>query len=109
MTKKMIYTSTPDVPGREIEEILGVITGSVVQSKHVGRDIMAGLKTIVGGEITSYTELLTEARQIAINRLVQEALKMNADAVVNLRFTTSSIMGNAAEVLAYGTAVKLKR
>jgi uncharacterized protein YbjQ (UPF0145 family) len=109
MTKKMIYTSTPDVPGREIEEILGVITGSVVQSKHVGRDIMAGLKTIVGGEIKSYTELLTEARQIAINRLVQEALKMNADAVVNLRFTTSSIMGNAAEVLAYGTAVKLKR
>jgi uncharacterized protein YbjQ (UPF0145 family) len=108
MTTKMIYTSTPDVPGREIEEILGVITGSVVQSKHVGRDIMAGLKTIVGGEITSYTELLTEARQIAIGRLVQEALKMNAYAVVNLRFTTSSIMGNAAEVLAYGTAVKLK-
>jgi uncharacterized protein YbjQ (UPF0145 family) len=108
MTNKMIYTSTPDVPGREIEEILGVITGSVVQSKHVGRDIMAGLKTIVGGEITSYTELLTEARQIAIGRLVQEALKMNADAVVNLRFTTSSIMGSAAEVLAYGTAVKLR-
>jgi len=108
MNGKMIYTNTNDVPGREIEEILGVITGSAVQSKHVGRDIMAGFKTIVGGEITSYTELLTEARQIAIARLVQEALKLDADAVVNLRFTTSSIMGSAAEVLAYGTAVKLK-
>lgn len=108
MNGKMIYTNTNDVPGREIEEILGVITGSVVQSKHVGRDIMAGFKTIVGGEITSYTELLTEARQIAIARLVQEALKLDADAVVNLRFTTSSIMGSAVEVLAYGTAVKLK-
>lgn len=108
MRNQMIYTSTPDVPGREIQEILGVITGSVVQSKHVGKDIIAGFKTIVGGEIKSYTELLTEARQIAIGRLVQEALKLNADAVVNLRFTTSSIMGNAAEVLAYGTAVKLR-
>lgn len=108
MSRQMIYTNTHDVPGREIAEILGVITGSVVQSKHVGRDIMAGFKTIVGGEIKSYTELLTEARQIAIGRLVQEALKLNADAVVSLRFTTSSIMGSAAEVLAYGTAVKLK-
>lgn len=105
---KMIYTNTPDVPGREIEEILGVITGNVVQSKHVGRDIGAVLKTIVGGEITSYTEMLTEARQTAINRLVQEAQKLNADAVVSLRFATSSIMSGSAEILAYGTAVTLK-
>lgn len=108
MGKKMIYTNTPDVPGREIEEILGVVTGNVVQLKHVGRDIMASLKTIVGGEIKSYTEMLTEARHIAISRLVEEALKLEADAVVNLRFTTSSIMSGSSEILAYGTAVKLK-
>lgn len=108
MVQRMIYTNTPDVPGREIDEILGVITGNVVQSKHVGKDIMASLKTIVGGEITSYTEMLTEARQTAINRLVQEAQRLDADAVVNLRFATSSIMSGSAEILAYGTAVKLK-
>lgn len=108
MIQRMIYTNTPDVPGREIEEILGVITGNVVQSKHVGRDIMAGLKTIVGGEIISYTEMLTEARQTAINRLVQEPIKLDGDAVVNLRFATSSIMSGSAEILGYGTAVKLK-
>lgn len=108
MRKKMIYTNTPEIPGREIEEIVGVITGNVVQSKHVGRDIMAGFKTIVGGEIKSYTDMMTEARQIAIKRLVEEAIRLDADAVVNLRFTTSSIMSGAAEILAYGTAVKLK-
>ena len=107
--QKMVYTNTPDVPGREIEEILGVVTGNVVQSKHVGKDIAAVLKTIVGGEITSYTAMLTEARQIAINRMVQEALKLDADAVVSIRFATSSIMGGSAEILAYGTAVKLKQ
>ena len=105
----MIYTSTPDVPGRQIIEILGVITGSVVQSKHLGRDIAAGFKTIIGGEIKSYTEMLTDARQIAINRLVQEALKLDADAVVNIRFSTSSIMKGSAEIMAYGTAVRLKK
>lgn len=108
MKKQMIYTNTPDVPGREISEILGVVTGNVVQSKHVGRDIMAGLKSVVGGEIASYTEMLVEARHKAISRLVQSALELDADAVVNLRFTTSSIMSNASEILAYGTAVKLK-
>jgi uncharacterized protein YbjQ (UPF0145 family) len=108
MAKKMIYTTTPDVPGREITEILGVISGNIVQSKHVGRDIMAGLKSMVGGEIRGYTEMLTEARQKAISRLVEEALKLGADAVVNIRFTTSSIMSGSSEILAYGTAVKLK-
>ena len=105
--RKMIYTNTPEVPGREIVEILGVITGSVVQSRHVGRDIAAGFKTLVGGEIKGYTEMLTDARQIAINRLVQEALKLDADAVVSLRFSTSSIMKGSAEIMAYGTAVRL--
>jgi len=103
----MIYTNTPNVPGREILEILGVVTGNVVQSKHVGRDIMASLKSVVGGEIVSYTDMLTEARHKAISRLVSEALELDADAVVNLRFTTSAIMSNASEILAYGTAVKL--
>lgn len=108
MKKGMIYTTTQEVPGREIAEVLGVVTGNIVQSKHVGKDILAGFKSIVGGEITSYTEMLTEARQKAISRLVEEALKYDADAVVNLRFTTSSIMNGCSEILAYGTAVKLK-
>ncbi|MCW5960872.1 MAG: YbjQ family protein [Pyrinomonadaceae bacterium] len=106
--KRMIYTNTPDVPGREIEEILGIVTGNVVQTKHVGKDIMAGLKSIVGGEISGYTEMLTEARYKAVSRMVENALELDADAVVNMRFTTSSIMSNASEILAYGTAVKLK-
>ncbi len=104
----MIYTNTPDVPGREISEILGVVTGNVVQTKHIGKDIMAGFRTLVGGEIIGYTEMLTEARHKAISRMVEEALQLDADAVVNLRFTTSAIMSNASEILAYGTAVKLK-
>jgi uncharacterized protein YbjQ (UPF0145 family) len=104
----MIYTNTETVPGREIAEILGIVTGNVVQTKHVGKDIMAALKSVVGGEITGYTEMLTEARQTAISRMVAAALEMEADAVVSLRFTTSSIMSNASEILAYGTAVRLK-
>ena len=108
MKKGMIYTNTPDVPGREIQEILGVVSGNVVQAKHVGKDILAGLKSLIGGEITAYTEMLTEARQKAIGRMVDEAVKYKADAVVNLRFTTSSIMNGCSEILAYGTAVKLK-
>ena len=107
MQKQMIYTTTPEVPGREIIQVLGVVTGNVVQTKHVGKDIMASLTTLVGGEITGYTEMLTEARHKAISRMVQNALEYDADAVVNLRFTTSAIMSNASEILAYGTAVKL--
>ncbi|CAN5664860.1 heavy metal-binding domain-containing protein [soil metagenome] len=104
----MIYTNTQTVPGREIAEILGVVTGNVVQTKHMGKDIMAAFRSIVGGEISGYTQMLTEARQIAISRMVTEARSMDADAIVNLRFTTSSIMSNASEILAYGTAVKLR-
>lgn len=104
----MTYTNTQSVPGREIEEILGIVTGNVVQTKHIGRDIAAVFKSVVGGEIASYTQMLTEARQIAISRMVTAAIEMDADAIVNLRFTTSSIMSNASEILAYGTAVKLK-
>lgn len=104
----MIVTSTPDVPGREISESLGVVVGNVVQSKHVGRDFMAALKGLVGGEIKGYTEMLTEARDIAVERMVIDAQYRGADAVVNIRFATSAIMANASEILVYGTAVKLK-
>ncbi len=104
----MIFSTTPDVPGREISENLGVVAGNIVQSKHAGRDIMAGLKSIVGGEIVGYTEMLADARDKAIERMVSEAEKREADAIVNIRFTTSAIMTNASEMLAYGTAVKLK-
>lgn len=104
----MIFSTTPDVPGREITENLGVVAGNIVQSKHVGRDLMAGLKGIVGGEISGYTEMLADARDKAIERMVSEAQKRDADAIVNIRFTTSAIMTNASEMLAYGTAVKLK-
>lgn len=104
----MIFTTTPDVPGKQITESLGVVTGNVVQSKHVGRDFMAGLKGIIGGEIVGYTEMLTEARNIAISRMVNDAEAKGADAIVNIRFTTSAIMANASEILVFGTAVKLQ-
>ena len=104
----MIFSTTPDVPAREIAENQGIVTGNVVQSKHVGRDIMASLKGLVGGEIVGYTEMLTVARNIAISRMVSQAEEKGADAVINVRFTTSAIMANASELLVYGTAVKLK-
>jgi len=104
----MIYTTTETVPGKEIDQILGVVTGNVVQAKHIGRDIMAGLKNIVGGEIHGYTEMLTEARDIAVQRLVQNASEKGADAVVGIRFTTSAIMDGSSEIMVFGTAVKLK-
>ncbi len=94
------------VPGKEIEA-LGIVKGTVVQSKNLGRDFMAGMKTLVGGEIVGYTEMLTEARQIATKRMVDEAKALGADAVVNIRYGSSSVMQGAAEIVAYGTAVKI--
>ena len=94
-------------PGRDMEAI-GLVKGTVVQSKNFGKDFMAGMKTLVGGEITSYTDKLVEARQIATKRMVDEATAMGADAIVNIRFGSSAVMQGAAEVIAYGTAVKLK-
>ncbi|MCV5925976.1 heavy metal-binding domain-containing protein, partial [Escherichia coli] len=88
----MIYTTTDTIPGKEIAEGRGVVTGNVVQSKHIGRDLMAGLKSIVGGEIRGYTEMMTEARDIAIQRMVEQANQKGADAIVGIRFTTSSIV-----------------
>ncbi|SQH77607.1 conserved protein of unknown function [Shewanella benthica] len=104
----MIYSTTETIPGREIVEILGVVTGNVVQSKHIGRDIMAGLKSLVGGEIRGYTEMLTDARDIAVQRLVESANQKGADAVIGVRFTTSAIMEGACEIMVFGTAVKLR-
>lgn len=95
------------IPGREIEA-LGIVKGTVVQSKNFGKDFMAGMKTLVGGEIAGYTEMLNEARQIAVKRMVDEAENLGADAVINIRFSSSAIMQGAAEVIAYGTAVKIR-
>ena len=101
----MILLTIDNVPGREIEA-LGLVKGTVVQSKNFGKDFMAGMKTIVGGEIKGYTEMLIEARQIATKRMVDEAEALGADAVVGLRYGSASVMQGAAEVIAYGTAVK---
>ena len=103
----MLLLNIDRVPGKEIEA-LGIVKGSVVQSKHLGNDFMAGMKTLVGGEITSYTDMLNEARKIATKRMVDEAVEMGADAVVNIRYGSSSLMQSAAEVIVYGTAVKYK-
>jgi len=104
----MLLLNIDYIPGKEIEEALGIVKGSVVQSKHFGKDFMAGMKTLVGGEITSYTEMLNEARQLAVKRMVDEAKALGADAVINMRYASSSMMQSAAEVIAYGTAVKIK-
>ncbi len=104
----MILTSTDGVPGRTIVEVFGVVSGNTVRAKHIGRDIAAGLKNLVGGELKGYTELLTEARSEATQRMVQQAQSMGANAVVNVRFATSSVAQGAAELFAYGTAVRVE-
>lgn len=104
----MIVTNTETIPNREIVEILGLVRGSTVRARNVGRDILAGLKNLVGGEIEEYTQLQAQSREQALQRLLDDAEKLGADAVVNVRFTTSMIAQGAAEILAYGTAVKLK-
>ena len=103
----MLLLNIDYVPGKEIEA-LGMVKGTVVQSKHFGKDFLAGMKTLVGGEITAYTEMLTEARAIATSRMEEEAWNLGADAVIGVRYGSSGIMQGAAEVIAYGTAVKFK-
>ena len=103
----MIYTTTETLPNKEITEVLGVARGNSIRAKHVGKDIIAGLRSIVGGEIKEYQEAMFEARELAIARMLESAEEMGADAVVNVRFTTSQVMTGAAELLAYGTAVKI--
>lgn len=97
------------IPGEEIVEALGIVKGTVVQSKNIGRDFLAGMKTIVGGEITSYTDMLNIARGIATKRMVEDAKNLGADAIINIRYGSSTVMSGAAEIMAYGTAVKLKK
>jgi len=104
----MITVTTDFVPGREIVEAVGVVRGNTIRAKHVGKDIMAALRMLVGGEVKEYTSLLTEARNESMRRLEAQAEKLGADAVINLRFMTSQVIGGAAEMLAYGTAVKFK-
>lgn len=103
----MIVVNTEEIPGRTITQVLGLVQGNTIRAKHAGRDIMAGLKNLVGGELKGYTELLTEARRQATERMLQQAQQLGADAVVNVRFTTSAVTAGAAELYAYGTAVKL--
>jgi len=104
----MIITNTDFVTGKEIKEMIGLVKGNTIQAKSIGKDIKAGFRHMVGGEIKEYTQMLAESREIAMKRMVDKAEKLGADSVINVRFMTSSIMGGAAEILAYGTAVKLK-
>lgn len=104
----MIITTTETIANKEITEILGIARGSTVRARNIGRDIFAGLKNIVGGEIEEYTKLQAESREQAMHRMIKDAARMNADAIVNVRLTTSMVMQGASEILAYGTAVKLK-
>ena len=97
------------VPGYEVVKDLGLVRANVVRAKNIGKDIIAGLKNVVGGELREYTEMLSESREIALSRMVKKAEEKKADAVINIRFMTSSIAGGAAEIMAFGTAVKLKR
>ncbi|MDH3333106.1 MAG: YbjQ family protein [Gammaproteobacteria bacterium] len=104
----MDISNTDSIPGRTIVQFYGVVTGNTVRAKHIGRDIMAGLKNIVGGELVGYTELLQDSRKEATDRMIEQARSMGANAVVNVRFATSSISQGAAELFAYGTAVKVE-
>lgn len=103
----MLLVNIDHIPGKEYE-VLGLVKGTVVQSKHMGKDFMASFKTIVGGEIKGYTEMLVEARKIATDRMEADAKALGADAILNIRYGSSAIMQGAAEVVAYGTAVKFK-
>ncbi len=105
----MILTTTETIPNHEIREILGIARGSTVRARNIGRDIFAGLKSIIGGEIDEYTKLQAHSREQAMQRMEQDAMNLGADGVVNIRMTTAMIMKGAAEILVYGTAVKLKR
>ena len=104
----MVVTSTPSIEGKEIESYLGIVMGSTVRARHLGTDILATLKNIVGGELKSYSILMRQARQEAMERMIANAKEMEADAVVNFRYETSTIAAAASEVIAYGTAIRFK-
>ncbi|KJS87864.1 MAG: hypothetical protein JM58_02815 [Peptococcaceae bacterium BICA1-8] len=104
----MILVNTENIPGKEVQQVIGLVKGSTIRAKHVGKDILSGLKHLIGGELTEYEEMLREARQIAVSRMVAEAESKGANAIVNIRFTSASVSQGAAEVLVYGTAVIVK-
>jgi len=101
-----MITTTEKLPGREVKEVLGVVFGSCVQTKHLGKDIGAGLRSMIGGEAKGYTEMMEEARRIAMQRMTDDATKLGADAIVGMRYATAQTMAGAAELIAFGTAVK---
>ena len=106
--KEIITTTTDSLPNKKVSEILGIVKGSTIRARHIGRDIAASFKNVIGGEIKSYTQMISQSREEAFNRMVNDAADQGADAVINVRFVTSMVMQGAAEILAYGTAVKLK-
>jgi len=105
----MIIVTSQDVPGYKIRKVFGLVKGNTVRARHVGRDILAGLRNIVGGEVVEYTKMLAESREQSIDRMIESAEKMGANAIIGVRFMTSSIMQGAAELLAYGTAVYIEK
>ena len=104
----MIVVNTETIPGKKIVEVLGIVKGNTIRARHVGKDILAAFKNMIGGEIEEYTKMVAESREQSLDRMVEDARKLGADAVVNVRFMTASMMQGAAELLAYGTAVKLE-
>ncbi|RLF11867.1 MAG: YbjQ family protein [Thermoprotei archaeon] len=105
----MMVTTTEKVPGFEVEKVIGLVWGSSIKARHVGKDIKMALKHIVGGELTDYAEMMEDARRTALSRMLEHARQLGADAVINIRMTTSMVMSGAAEIIIYGTAVKLKK
>ncbi|MCP2519839.1 YbjQ family protein [Candidatus Aminicenantes bacterium AC-335-A11] len=101
----MILVNTENVPGKEIKKVLGLVKGNTIRARHIGKDIMAFFRNITGGEIRDYTKMMAEAREQALDRMIEEAEKLGANAIINIRFSTSYIMQSAAEILVYGTAV----
>ena len=104
----MIVASTDFITNKKIVEVLGMVKGNVIQAKHIGKDIVASFRQIIGGEIKEYTEMFSEAREISLKRMIDKASEMDADAIINVRFMTSMVMNGAAEIMVYGTAVKIK-
>jgi len=108
MAKEIIVTTAFEVPGKKIDKVLGIARGNTVRARNIGRDIGAGFRNLVGGEVKTYTEMTSQSRDEAFNRMVNDAIKLGADAVIGFNFSTSMVMQGASEMLAYGTAVKLK-
>ena len=104
----MLLVTTESIEGKNIKEVLGIVQGTIVQSKHIGKDIMASFKTIIGGEIKGYSEMVIEARQKATDRMIKQAEELGADAIIGIRYASSSVVQGASEILVYGTAVKIK-